>query len=272
MSEQVPDMKQSSAALSGRIAVVTGSSSGIGRAIAVELAQAGCHVLVHGCTNDAGAEETRQLVDACGVSARVELLDLADKLSCEQLVDRAWAWLGGVDIWINNAGVDVLTTELTEASFDEKLSRLWAVDVMGTIFLSRNVGQRMKSRASSWTPSIVNVGWDQAEVGMAGDSGEMFATTKGAVMAFTRSLAKSLAPTVRVNCLAPGWIKTAWAEEATEYWQQRATSESLLRRWGTPHDVARVTRFLVSADAAFMTGQIVAVNGGLSMSADGETP
>ena len=74
---------------------------------------------------------------------------------------------------------------------------------------------------------IINMGWDQAQGGMAGDSGEMFAAIKGAVMAFSMSLAKSLAPQVRVNCLAPGWIKTRWGDQASEYWQQRAVRESL---------------------------------------------
>ena len=110
---------------------------------------------------------------------------------------------------------------------------------------------------------ILNMGWDQAERGMAGDSGELFATAKGAVMAFTRSLARSLAPTVRVNCLAPGWIKTKWGEQASRYWQDRAANESLLARWGTPEDVARVARFLASPAAVFINGQTIAINGGL---------
>jgi hypothetical protein len=104
---------------------------------------------------------------------------------------------------------------------------------------------------------ILNIGWDQAEIGMAGDSGEMFAATKGAIMAFTRSLARSLAPRVRVNCLAPGWIRTAWGDQASEYWQRRAVQESLLERWGEPADVARMARFLASSDASFITGQIM---------------
>ena len=97
---------------------------------------------------------------------------------------------------------------------------------------------------------------------MEGDSGELFAATKGAVMAFTRSLALSLAPEVRVNALAPGWIKTAWGESASDAWQDRVLRETPLARWGTPEDVARVARFLVGPDAAFLTGQIVRVNGG----------
>ncbi len=117
----------------------------------------------------------------------------------------------------------------------------------------------MKDRGSG---VILNIGWDRALHGMEGDSGELFAATKGAVMAFTASLAKSLAPQVRVNCLAPGWIKTKWGEKAPDYWHQRAVGESLLRRWGTPEDVARVARFLASPAAAFVTGQVIPVNGG----------
>jgi 3-oxoacyl-[acyl-carrier protein] reductase len=112
--------------------------------------------------------------------------------------------------------------------------------------------------------AIVNIGWDQADFGMAGDSGQLFAACKGAIMAFTKSLAHSLAPQVRVNCVAPGWIKTAWGNEASKYWQQRAVGESLLARWGTPGDVAAAVRYLGSPAASFITGQVIAVNGGLS--------
>ena len=93
--------------------------------------------------------------------------------------------------------------------------------------------------------SIVTMGWDQAETGMEGDSGELFAATKGAVLAFTRSLALSLAPEVRVNAVAPGWIKTAWGESASGAWQDRVLRETPLARWGTPEDVAEAARFLV---------------------------
>jgi 3-oxoacyl-[acyl-carrier protein] reductase len=106
------------------------------------------------------------------------------------------------------------------------------------------------------------MGWDQAETGMEGDSGELFAATKGAVLAFTRSLALSLAPAVRVNALAPGWIKTRWGESASATWQDRVRRETPLARWGAPEDVARVARFLVGPAAAFLTGQTIRINGG----------
>ena len=97
-----------------------------------------------------------------------------------------------------------------------------------------------------------------------------FGAMKGAVMAFSKSLAQSLAPHVRVNCIAPGWIKTSWGDDASDYWQRRAQSESLVDRWGTPEDVARVARFLVSPAASFIAGQIVPVNGGFRRMIDGQ--
>jgi 3-oxoacyl-[acyl-carrier protein] reductase len=97
---------------------------------------------------------------------------------------------------------------------------------------------------------------------MEGDSGELFGTTKGAVMAFTKSLAKSLAPHVRVNCVAPGWIKTAWGDQASKEWQERAVRECLLKRWGEVGDIADAVRWLISPQASFITGQIINLNGG----------
>lgn len=162
---------------------------------------------------------------------------------------------------MNNAGADILTGRAAQGTFEEKLDALWKVDVLAAARLSRLVGSRMKAAGSG---SIVLVGWDGADRGMAGDAGELFALTKGAVMAFGRSLAQSLAPEVRVNCVAPGWIRTAWGEQASEAWQIRARRESLLARWGNPEDVARAVCFLVSPDAAFVNGQTLALNGGFS--------
>jgi 3-oxoacyl-[acyl-carrier protein] reductase len=244
--------------LAGQTAVVTGSSSGIGRAIALELARAGAHVLVHARANQAGADEVSQLIRSLGCESIVVLADLSEPMAQDRLVDTAWMWRP-IDVWINNAGADVLTGQAASWSFEDKLTTLWRVDVVGTLRMSRAVGQRMKQRGAG---VILNMGWDQAATGMAGDSGELFAATKGAVMAATRSLAKSLAPEVRVNCLAPGWIRTEWGQQTSDEWQARARRESLLRRWGEPEDVARVARFLASYAAEFVNGQIIHVNGG----------
>jgi 3-oxoacyl-[acyl-carrier protein] reductase len=109
---------------------------------------------------------------------------------------------------------------------------------------------------------ILNIGWDQAERGMEGASGELFAAAKSAIMGFTRSLAVSLAPRVRVNCIAPGWIRTAWGEGASDVWQERVLRETPLARWGTPQDIAWLARFLVSDQASYLTGQVINANGG----------
>jgi 3-oxoacyl-[acyl-carrier protein] reductase len=241
-------------------AVVTGSSSGIGRAIALELAASGAAVLVHARKSRQQAEEVVSSIRSSGGTAEAFFCDLSEEAGQNELIDCAWKWRDGVDVWVNNAGADVLTGEPASWTFERKLQELWRVDVAATLRLSRMIGRRMKQRGSG---VILNMGWDQAERGMAGDSGELFAATKGAIMAFTRSLARSLAPEVRVHCLAPGWIKTAWGQHASEAWQQRARSEALLNRWGTPEDVAQVVRFLASPAAAFLTGQIVPINGGM---------
>jgi len=253
----------SAAELSGLTAVVTGSSSGIGRAIALELAAAGAACLVHARQSLNEAQEVSAEIQSRGAASTVVMADLSESAAHERLVQEAWQWRGAVDIWVNNAGADTLTGEAVHWKFERKLEELLRIDVVAAMRLARLVGKRMKERGAG---SIVHIGWDQAETGQGGDSGELFAAAKGAVMAFSKSLARSLAPTVRVNCVAPGWIKTAWGAGASQYWQDRARRESLLDRWGTPEDVARAVRFVVSPAASFITGQTIAVNGGLKLS------
>jgi len=244
--------------MNGQAAVVTGSSSGIGRAIALGFARAGADVLVHARSNQKGADETARDIREMGRHATVVIADLSDIDAQNALMRAAWSWRP-IDAWINNAGVDVLTGEAAGWPFEKKLEALWRVDVVATLRLSRAAGTLMRERGRG---VIVNMGWDQAETGMAGDSGEFFSATKGAVMAATRSLAKSLAPEVRVNCLAPGWIRTEWGEQASVEWQERANRESLLHRWGTPEDVARAACFLASPAGEFINDQIIPINGG----------
>ncbi|MEM6329907.1 MAG: SDR family oxidoreductase [Planctomycetota bacterium] len=250
----------------GKTAVVTGASSGIGRAIALELAGRGADLVLHARQNAEGLTEVATRVKGLGRRCRTELADLSHAEGRQTLVAAAWSG-PPVDIWVHNAGADVLTGDAASADFDAKLEQLWRVDVAGTIGVCRAVGRAMADRGAG---VILTVGWDQAETGMEGDPGQMFGPTKAAVMAFTKSLAKTLAPAVRVNCVAPGWIKTRWGDDAPEYWRRRAVGEALLSRWGTPEDVAAAAAFLASPQAAFITGQVVNVNGGFAGRAAGE--
>lgn len=245
---------------SGAWAVVTGASSGIGKATAMTLARAGWNVVVHYHQSRESAEELADAIRSLDRAAALVAGDLGAPGGPETIVERAWFATGGVDAWIQNAGADVLTGENARLPFEDKLDLLTRVDLWGTVLTCRAAGRRMRERARG---TIVTIGWDQASTGMEGDSGELFTAIKGGIAAFTRSLAKTLAPRVRVNCVAPGWIQTAWGRQASEHWQNRAASEALLRRWGKPDDVAAAIEYLVSDRASFITGQTLHVNGGV---------
>ena len=244
--------------LDGARVLVTGSTKGIGRATALAMAKLGADVLVHG-RDEAGARLVRDAIRALGRRSDYLLADLSDFEKSIELADSAWIHWNGIDVVANVAGADVLTGAMKDWNFLDKLHALWTVDVLATIMLSRWFGSRMKDHGRG---VIINVGWDQAETGMDGPSGQLFGATKGAVMAFTMSLAKTVAPAVRVNCVAPGWIKTAWGETASDEWQLRVLRETPLSRWGTPEDVAGAICWLASPAAAFVTGQTIRVNGG----------
>jgi 3-oxoacyl-[acyl-carrier protein] reductase len=243
--------------------VVTGSSSGIGRASALLLADDGWNVVVHYRANRSGADEVAEIIRSKKREALLLTSDLSEPGAADRLVVEAWSKTGGFDAWVHLAGADTLTGANAKLSYAEKLDLLTKVDLHATMFACREAGRRMKERGHG---AIVTVGWDQAETGMEGDSGELFGAIKAGVAAFSRSLALSLAPEVRVNTVAPGWIKTAWGEGASNVWQERVMRETPLKRWGTPEDVAAAIAFLVSDRASFLTGQTLAANGGVTRS------
>lgn len=245
--------------LAGLRCLVTGSTSGIGEAIARAFATRGANVIVHGRRSTGAAEWLSAALMDMGVDSHHILADLSNPKHCDQLASDAWDFYGGLDILVCNAGADTLTGDAANWSFERKLDELLAVDLKATMQLARTIGAKMKARGRG---VILTIGWDQAETGMEGDSGQLFAAVKGAVMCFTRSLALSLAPEVRVNCLAPGWIRTAWGETASIVWQDRVRRETPLGVWGLPEDVAAAAVWLASPGAAFLTGQTLRVNGG----------
>lgn len=244
------------ASLKNKTAVVTGASKGIGRAIALELARAGADVVLHCASSVTLAQEAAEEIHSLG--RRTAILQADFRNSVDDFVESAWDAFGGFQIWINNAGADVLTGPAAEWSYEKKLDELFSVDVRAGMQLAKFAGTRMLKSGGA----ILTIGWDQADRGMEGNSGELFAATKNAVMGFSRSLSLSLAPHVRVNCIAPGWIKTAWGETASDTWQQRVMRETPLQRWGLPEDIAKMARFLCSDEASFVTGQVINVNGG----------
>ena len=163
-----------------------------------------------------------------------------------------------VDVWVNNAGADVLTGEAAQWPAERKLEALLAVDLKATIRCSRLVAARMRPGGS-----ILNIGWDHATVdGMAGDNPELFAAVKAGVLGFSKSFARSVAPDVRVNVLCPGWVETAFGSNADRDFYAQVAANTPLGRWGRPQDVAGAAVWLSSPAAEFVTGQAINVNGG----------
>lgn len=226
--------------------------------MALECARAGADIIINCRSSIDRAMDTATEVRQLGVRADVVSADVGHSEGRSNLLKSALS-TGPLHALVCNAGADLLTTELRNAPFPQKLQALLDTDLTGTIELARAAGRHFRETGGG---GIITIGWDQSDRGMEGDSGELFAAAKNAVMGFTRSLALSLAPLVRVNCIAPGWIRTAWGETASEYWQQRVLQETPLKRWGEPNDIARLARFLLSNDAGFITGQVINVNGG----------
>jgi 3-oxoacyl-[acyl-carrier protein] reductase len=242
---------------------VTGASSGIGRAIAETYAAEGAVVLL---THRASPERAREAADAIaarGGRALVRQADLATRDAGERLVAEARDELGRIDVWVNNAGADVLTGEAAAWEWERKLDILLAVDLRGTIACSYAVGEVMRSQERGG--AIVNMSWDHVTTGMAGRDPQLFAAVKGGVLAFSKSLARSLAPDVRVNVLCPGWIETRFGEEADPDFRRAVAQNTPLARWGRPQDVADAALYLASPEAQFITGQAINVNGGVVM-------
>jgi 3-oxoacyl-[acyl-carrier protein] reductase len=246
--------------LAGRGVLVTGASSGIGRAIALACAHAGADVAVTYRVNETGAREVERAIRDLGRRAAVLHLDLAIDDSVAAIGPAARDRLGRLDAWINNAGADILTGSGASLSRIDKLDRLLAVDLRGTMLASWHAADILRDGGV-----IINMSWDHVVTGMPGENPQLYSAVKGGVLAFSKSLARSVAPRIRVNVLAPGWIDTAFGTGAGERFRREVEDATPLKRWGVPDDVAGAAVFLASPAASFLTGQTIFVGGGSVM-------
>ncbi len=247
--------------LEGKVVVVTGGSSGIGRAIAGRCAGAGADVLFSYRRNRRGADEAAGELATTGRRIEVVQADLAREEDIETLAREVRRRFGRVDVWINNAGADILTGDGGRGTPLEKLDLLLAVDVRGTVLASWAAAKLMREQGRPGV--IINMSWDHVNLGMAGENPVLYSAAKGAVMSFTKSFAREVAPDIRVNILAPGFIETAFGQDANPRFRDEVVELTPLKRWGTPDDVAAAALFLASDEAKFMTGQMIVVNGGV---------
>ena len=247
--------------LSGKVALVTGASSGIGRAIALAYAAAGADVALTYRGNRRGAEETAEQARAVGRRAELLQADLAEGRDIDGLAGAVRQAFGRVDVWMNNAGADILTGAASRLSWTEKLDRLLTVDLRGTVLGSWKAVELMRAQPPGGV--IINMSWDHVLAGgMKGEYAQVFCAAKGGVYSFSRALAQSVAPHIRVNVLGPGWIETAYGSALDPTIKERITKSIPLGRWGTPEDIAYAAVYLASDAARYVTGQLLAVNGG----------
>jgi len=246
--------------LAGKRVLVTGASSGIGRAIALAAAQAGADVALTYRANEAGANAVAADIRATGRRAVITRADVSDHDELTRLIATLRDALGGVDAWVNNAGADVLTGVGITLSRRDKLDLLLRVDLAGTMHASWAAAELMREQPAGGV--IINMSWDRVLQGMSGENPELFSAVKGGILSFSRSLARSVAPAIRVNVLGPGWIETAFGNGAPAAFRDEIARQIPLGRWGAPEDVAAAAVYLASDSARFVTGQMIMVNGG----------
>ncbi len=248
--------------LKGKCVLVTGSSSGIGAATAVDFAKQGAFVGVHYFKTRAGGEkilkEVKKLSDGVLLQA-----DVRDEEQVNKMVQQFAAAAGGIDILVNNAG-DLIERHTFEAATLEYHDDIYATNVRSVFLVTRAALPHLKESKGS----IVNVGSLAGHTGGGGGSG-IYAGAKAAVAAETIAMAKEFAPYgIRVNSVLPGLIETRFHQRySTPERKKAVAAETPLRRNGTPQDIANAILFLASDDASFITGEYIAVNGGFYMRA-----
>ncbi len=244
----------------GKTALVTGASRGIGRAIALTLAHGHADVALNYAGNDAAAKEALDLCEQAGSGrCRLYKFDVADPAACQEAVDRIVAELGGLHILVNNAGVAV--DQLVMRLKDQDWRRQLDVNLTGAFNLIRAAARPMMKQKGG---AVVNLTSVVGEMGNAGQAG--YAASKAGLIGLTKSVARELASrNVRVNAVAPGFIDTDMTAALPEAARQKLMEMIPLARLGTAQDVADCVAWLASDKAAYLTGEVVRVNGGMYM-------
>jgi 3-oxoacyl-[acyl-carrier protein] reductase len=252
--------------LAGKIAIVTGSATGIGAAIAVAFARAGANVVINYTKSESEARVTAKRVADMGAGVRVIAGDVARDEDCRRLAQAAQGAWGRIDILVNNAGTTKFAAHADlEALSAEDFSRIYAVNTVGPYQMIRSCRDALKAHRGA----VVNV---SSVAGVAGvGSSVAYAASKGALNTMTYSLARALAPEIRVNTVCPGYIATRWFKD--RFGQQRfeginaeQTEAVPLKRLGQPEDIAEAVLFLASPAARHITGELLVVDGGLHLS------
>jgi 3-oxoacyl-[acyl-carrier protein] reductase len=245
--------------LKGKVALVTGGSRGIGRAICLRLAGAGAFVVVNYARNEEAARQTLRLIGETGGEAEALRFDVADHKAATEAIAALIKRKGRIDILVNNAGEsrDGLLVRMKEPDWD----RVIDTNLKGAFNCCRAVAYTMMKQRSG---RIVNV---SSIVALSGNAGQAnYSASKAGLVGLTKSLARELAPrAICVNAVAPGLIDTDMTSALTEAQREKVLSEIPLSRLGTPDDVAGVVLFLASDEAGYITGQVFGVNGGLYM-------
>ena len=242
-----------------KVALVTGGSRGIGRSIAIELAAAGFQVMIGYRERQEEAEQVRTDILDRGGSAHPIQLDVGSKSSVEAAFDAIEQQHGPVMTLVNNAGItrDGLLMRMTDDAWND----VFDVNVRGAFFTTR---RSLRSMFRARTGCIINVA---SVVGITGNAGQCnYAASKAALMSFTRSLALEVGRRgIRVNAVAPGFVETEMTAALSEDWAQGVAEKTALGRPGQPEEVAQAVRFLASEHASYITGEVLVIDGGLSL-------